>query len=121
MSWELEVSDRLIRWGFDGNSYRPGIYPVVRSDALVKAVENAPPGVTLYEVSEQLREPRFFSGGKAPVGPLELRDLKQETQHEFRCKVKGCPAAPFDSAEALTAHGKRYHRRQPRRKKEKKD
>ena len=121
MPWELEVSDRLSRWGFAGTSYRPGIHPVIRSDALVKAVEDAPPGVTLYEVSEQLREPRFFSGGGGPSGPLELSDLRNPLSHEFRCRAKDCPAAPFDSAEALTAHRKRYHRRRPRRKKEKRD
>lgn len=122
MPWELEISDRLSRWGFAGRSYRPGIYPIAFNDALVKAVENAPPGVTLYEVSEQLREPRFFSSGGGPTGMLELSDLKEGTPHEFKCKVKDCPAAPFGSTEALTAHRKRYHRRQPKRKKkEKKD
>ena len=122
MPWELEISDRLSRWGFAGRSYRPGIYPIAFNDALVKAVENAPPGVTLYEVSEQLREPRFFSSGGGPTGMLELSDLNEGTPHEFKCKVKDCPAAPFGSTEALTAHRKRYHRRQPKRKKkEKKD
>jgi hypothetical protein len=109
MPWELEVSDRLSGWGFAGKIYRPGVHPVVFSDALTRAVKGAPPGVALYEVDEVAREPRFYSGDGPLTGVLELRDLKNPEKHEYKCKVKDCPATTFVSADALRQHRERYH------------